>query len=117
MENIRNFIVSVGNANLSYAMIDTGNKNIIYDKMTILTNFQSTFYLQIKILGNKSIAYNIITEISNVFINICRKYRFSSDSISIVGKGHKEVPIANFIFNIGHAGIFISIHGTSNKII
>lgn len=83
----------------------------------MLTNFQSTFYLQIKIFGNKSIAYNIITEISNVFINTYLKYRFSSDSISKVGNGHKEEPIANIIFNIGHAGILISFHGTSNRII
>lgn len=107
----------MGNAILSYAIIVTGKKSIIYERITIFTIFHNKFYLHINIFGNKSTVYNNITDISKVFINNYLRYKFSSESILNVGKGHKEDAIPNINFNIGHAGIFISIQGKSNKII
>lgn len=84
--------------------------------MTMLTSFHNRFYLQMKIFGNKSTAYNIITEISNVFIRICLKCKFSSASISNVGRGHSDAAIANIFFNIGQAGTLIWIQGSNSRI-
>lgn len=67
------------------------------------------------IFGNKSTVYSNITDISNVFINSYRMYKFSSANILNVGNGHNLAAILKIYFNKGYAGTFISIQGTSNK--